>query len=138
MIRLLADCTEGSIRIAPSSSYSKLIGWVEVCLNGVWGGVCSDFFNDSDATVVCRQLGYTPIGIVLHIVAIRIVVLSYIGSLAIDRYYYESLPYHLIDVNCTGNESTILNCPSNGLLGQYNCPSWHYATVACHSKPELL
>ena len=55
-------CTDGDIQIVPYSSYSKRIGRIELCANGTWGYVCRDFFNDSDATVVCRQLGYTPLG----------------------------------------------------------------------------
>ena len=33
-------------------------GRVEVCVGGVWGSVCSHFWNFNDALVVCRQLGY--------------------------------------------------------------------------------
>lgn len=54
------------MRISPFSSYSQQIGWVQVCVNGVWGGICGEFFNDEDAIVVCRQLGYTPIGKLLQ------------------------------------------------------------------------
>ena len=39
---------------------------MEICLNDVWGTVCDDGWSTADATVVCRQLGYSTQGQTHH------------------------------------------------------------------------
>ena len=41
------------------------------------------------------------------------------------------VPLHINDLNCTGNESTIEDCPSNG-LSKYNCDDSHDAAISCN------
>ena len=50
-------CSTGVVRLV-GSTYTYQ-GRVEICVNNTWGTVCDDFFDSSDARVVCHQLGYS-------------------------------------------------------------------------------
>ena len=54
------SCSYGTLRLAGGRSSNE--GRVEICINGLWGTVCDGFWDNNDARVVCRQLGF-PVGV---------------------------------------------------------------------------
>ena len=57
---LVGNCTDGNLRLIGGQSPNE--GRVEVCLDGLWGTVCDDYWGSVDAQVACRQLGYLSSG----------------------------------------------------------------------------
>ena len=53
-------CNDSNIRLVDGAKDSE--GRVEVCFNNTYGTVCDDFWDELEATVVCRQLGYNSTG----------------------------------------------------------------------------
>ena len=57
-----------------------------------------------------------------------------IGASALTNSYTESTwPIHINDLNCSGSEESIWNCPHNGLIG-YSCSHYDDAAVSCQSE----
>ena len=103
-----------AVRIVGGSTFSE--GRVEIKYNGQWGTVCDDGWDDTDAGVVCKQLGLGSSGI------------SY-GS----AYFGQGTgPIWLDNTACVGNESTLASCGHLGLNITRNCTHSEDIGVKCH------
>ncbi|ELK25702.1 Macrophage receptor MARCO [Myotis davidii] len=86
-------------------------GRAEVFYNGVWGTICDDGWDNSDATVFCRMLGYS-VGKALFSM------IPGSGSIWLD------------DVACQGTETSLWNCNKSN-WGSHNCNHNEDAGVEC-------
>ena len=53
-------CPPNDVRLVGGSAQDE--GRVELCSNNAWGTICDDGFDENDANVICRQLGYPDQG----------------------------------------------------------------------------
>ena len=49
-----ANCEEGAVRLKDGDIEQE--GRIEVCANDIWGSICGDGFDFTDAYVVCKEL----------------------------------------------------------------------------------
>ena len=101
------------MRLVGGSSYNE--GQVEVNYNGEWGTVCDDGWDDADAGVVCRQLGFGSSG-------------TAIGSAGFGQ---GSGSVWLGGVACSGNESNIMSCGRLSINATRRCSHSKDAGVNC-------
>ncbi|XP_003729613.1 scavenger receptor cysteine-rich domain-containing group B protein [Strongylocentrotus purpuratus] len=110
------DINEGDVRLV--GGFTPNQGRVEIYHNYQWGTVCDDRWGDSDARVVCRQLGYS-------------------GDVGEARsggtYGRGSDPTYLDEVGCLGYESRLADCSHDG-WGIEDCTHSEDAGVYCNEN----
>ncbi len=51
-----SNCLNGDVRLVNGTTPYE--GRVEICYDGIWGSVCDSSWNDWDAAIVCKQMGF--------------------------------------------------------------------------------
>ncbi|XP_056150146.1 deleted in malignant brain tumors 1 protein-like [Lampris incognitus] len=97
---------------------SDCSGRVELFHDGIWGTVCDDDWEISNAEVVCRQLGCG----------------QPLSALKDAHFGKGSGPIWLDNVVCTGQESALTQC-SHFDFGENNCGHGEDASVICLGTP---
>ena len=59
------DCKDGDIKLVGGTKDSE--GTVEICYFNYWGLITDTNWDDQDAKVVCRQLGYPNPGKIYYL-----------------------------------------------------------------------
>ena len=106
--------TEYPVRLVGGTDSRE--GRVEIQYNGIWGTVCDDSWDLTDATVVCHQLGYRD--------ATRAPHGAEFGKGSTNQ------PIWLDEVSCTGTEKTLADCSSDG-WGTHDCSHYEDAGAIC-------
>ncbi|BFZ20267.1 hypothetical protein BsWGS_23306 [Bradybaena similaris] len=88
-----------SIRLMNGATPSTRVGRVEIQVNNIntWGSICDDGWDDKEAIVVCRSLGFTNGGI----------------AITDAKYGTGSFIFLMDDSACTGDESSLSECLSS-------------------------
>ena len=126
MASAVSEPKEGDIRLVDPGSKctsKRGCGRVEIYHDETWGTICHNYWDFDDATVVCRQLGYTA---------------------ALKAYTYDDTSgkdtgqIWLDNVRCEGVESRLVDCPFYQDWGAHYCFKNHTedAAVECQVDGE--
>lgn len=83
--------------------------------NGTWGKVCNDLWDQHDADVVCRQLGFDGAVSTAH---------------SVPDHEKGQVKIWMNNVQCTGKEASLTECDHSG-WGVSDCDQGKDAGVVC-------
>ena len=105
---------DGTLRLVGSNPFKK--GRIEMFLDGEWGTICKNGWDDTDAGVACRQLGFGSSGS------------------SLKQFGQGNGIILMENVACLGNESMLINC-SHKRIGISACSHSDDVGVVCSGDP---
>ena len=115
-------------------------GRLEIYVNGQWGTICDDYFDQTDANVACKQLGFSRANSYRASASggyERSTVFATSSALnsmyCMCRFNYGSGPIWLDDLRCRASDTRLISCPHRG-TGSHNCGHSEDIAVYCNSK----
>ncbi|KAK3097126.1 hypothetical protein FSP39_006614 [Pinctada imbricata] len=121
------DASVSCFSVTGRLNYADLqdnVGLVEIRGSKGWSEVCDLGWDDTDATVLCKELGYAHGSAVTR--ATKGDLSSRWGSFN-DAYW---------KFNCSGNENSLLDCPKVDYW-QGHCNDGFLAAAVCHKSGQL-
>ena len=110
-------------RFEPSEHYTRLFGgssirsgMLQVFYLGEWGAVCDSGWDERDARIVCRDLGFPGVVNPLHRYNV-----PYIG---------DDFPSWLSNLGCRGDEERLGSCRNDG-WGHHSCTRDKFVGLDC-------
>ncbi|XP_059360802.1 deleted in malignant brain tumors 1 protein [Carassius carassius] len=103
------------------NGHNSCFGRVEVLFNGIWGTVCDDGWDASDAAVVCREMGCGDV----------------IEAKSAAYFDQGSGPVWISDLQCSDTDSRLRGCKSGG-WGRGTCGHEKDAGVICEDNVRLV
>ena len=115
---------EGSLRAQDGPT--PWSGRLEVCVGRIWGSICDEQWGWDAARVACRQL----LGAAADVAASEAIAGGFVPAAA------DSMPIHLSQAACLGNETMLTQCASTParLRPSGKCSHRFDAGVICLNK----
>ena len=135
-----STCTYGDVRLVDGSNQYE--GRVEVCINDQWGTVCDNSWGTTDATTVCKQLGYAYTSSMFHqhitftINYFTLIHHILAGKAYSNAYFGQGTGSIYLDyVQCSSSNAELLQCYSEPILQvSSTCGHDDDAGVGCEGK----
>ena len=116
-------------------------GRIEVCNGTAYEAVCADGWDYNDASVVCRELGFSPYGtLFLHLFPFLFTFTFIItGAIPLGSDVFRSRAQQsdrlpgVTNITCTGSEFRLRDCTYEQQIG--DCET---AAIVCQSKLSIL